>query len=257
LNVRDITERKKIEDELIESKAHLKEANDSKDRFLTIIGHDLKSPFNTIIGFSQILLSKIEKEDNNGLGKYANIICDASRRALLLLNNLLEWSKTQTKRTAFHPEHFELKTVIDDVVELSNSASQQKSITISKNVHDTMLVFADVEILKAILRNLISNAIKYTNQEGEIVISAEQYSNELVVSVADNGVGISKKNMDNLFNIDYNCSTQGTNKEKGTGLGLLLCREFIEMHGGKIRVENNDTGGSTFYFSLPDAISNQ
>jgi two-component system sensor histidine kinase/response regulator len=251
LNVRDITERKKAEKELIESRARLSEANSTKDRFFSIIGHDLMSPFNSIVGFSEILLKRINKKDYNDIENYARIIYDSSQRAINLLTNLLEWSRTQTGRIECNLEYLELVTKINDVVDLLDESAQQKSISILKKLPEDMPILADKAMVETILRNLISNAIKFTNSGGEIIISIEQKSKELIVSVADNGVGIEKENFDNLFRIDYSYSTLGTNKEKGTGLGLLICKEFIEMHGGKIWAESNELRGSIFYFSLP------
>jgi len=251
LNVRDVTERKKAEKDLLESKARLSEANGTKDRFFSIIGHDLKSPFNSIVGFSEILLEQINIKDYNGIENYARIIHDSSNRAMNLLTNLLEWSRTQTGRIEFNPEYFELITIINEVVELLNGTAQQKSIFISKKLPHDIPVLADKAMVKTILRNLISNAIKFTNPGGEIIISIEQKEKELIVSVADNGVGIKKENIDKLFRIDYSYSTLGTNKETGTGLGLLLCKEFIEMNSGNIWAESNEVNGSIFNFSLP------
>lgn len=251
LNVRDITERKKTEKELMESRARLSEANFTKDRFFSIIGHDLKSPFNSIVGFSEILLEKINKKDYNGIEKHAEIIHDSSHRVINLLTNLLEWSRTQTGKIEFKPEYLELEVQINDVVELLNDSAQRKSIFISKRLPHNIPVVADKSMIKTILRNLISNAIKFTNPGGEIIISVEQNSKELIVSVADNGVGIKKEDINNLFRIDCSTSTFGTNEETGTGLGLLLCKEFIEMHGGKIWAESDGVSGSVFNFSLP------
>jgi len=251
INVRDITERKKAEKDLLESKARLSEAIDTKDRFFSIIGHDLKSPFNSIVGFSEILLEQINNKDYNGIEKYARIIHESSNRAMNLLTNLLEWSQTQTGKIKFKPEALELVTKINDVVELLNDSAKQKSIVISKKLPHDIRIVADEAMVQTILRNLISNAIKFTRHGGEITIGTEQKEKELIVSVSDNGVGIKNENIGNLFRIDYAYSTLGTNNEKGTGLGLLLCKEFIEMHGGKIWAESTEGKGSTFSFSLP------
>ncbi len=251
LNVRDITERKKTERELIESRARLSDANSTKDRFFSIIGHDLKSPFNSIVGFSDILLEKINKKDYNGIEDYARIIHDSSHRVINLLTNLLEWSRTQTGRIEFNPECLELVIQINDVVELLNDSAQQKSIIISKKLPHKMTVVSDKAMVRTILRNLISNAIKFTHSGGEILISIGQNPKEVIISVADNGVGIKKENIENLFRIDYSYSTLGTNMETGTGLGLLLCKEFVDLHGGAIWAESDEGSGSVFNFSLP------
>ena len=251
INVRDITERKKIEKELMESKTCLSEANATKDRFFSIIGHDLKGPFNSIVGFSDILLEQIKNKDYKGIDNYARIIHDSSKRAMNLLINLLDWARTQTGRLEFNPEYFELINIINEIVELYKDAAKQKSITITVRLPHDIPVFADKSIVKTILRNLISNAVKFTNPEGEIIIGVVQKKEELIVYVSDNGIGIKEENSEKLFRIDYCYSTLGTNKEKGTGLGLLLCKEFIEMHGGKIWVESKKDNGSVFKFSLP------
>jgi len=251
LNVRDITDRKIAEKELEESKVRLSEANITKDRFFSIIGHDLRSPFSSIIGISELLIEQIKEKDYDGIEKYAGLIHDSSKRAMNLLTNLLEWSRAQTGKIKFNPEYFEFVTTINEVVALYIDSAEQKSIYLSKNLPHDIPVVADKAMLKTILRNLISNAIKFTNSGGEIIIGAEQNEKELIVSVTDNGVGIKKEHIDKLFRIDYNYSTLGTNNEKGTGLGLLLCKEFIEMHGGKIWAESNQTKGCKFNFSIP------
>ncbi len=251
LNVRDITEHKKAEKELKESKARLMEANATKDRFFSIIGHDLKSPFCSILGYSEILVNRIDKKDYQDIKNYARVINDSSHRAMNLLTNLLEWSQTQTGKIKFNPVSFEFEAAINEVLELANDSAKQKSILISKKIPDDILVVADKGMVKTILRNLISNAIKYTNPGGEIKISTDQKGKELIVIVTDNGVGIKKENIDKLFRIDYNYSSLGTNKETGTGLGLLLCKEFIELHDGKIWAESNEVNGCSFNFSLP------
>lgn len=251
LNVRDITERKHAEQIIKENEIHLKELNATKDRFFSIIGHDLRSPFNSVIGFSNLIVDKIQKQDYEGIEKYATIIQDSAQRAMNLLMNLLEWSQAQTGKIEFNPEYIELASVIDEVLELLNDSAQQKSITIYKKLPDNIPLFADKAMINTILRNLISNGIKFTKTGGEIIISTEQKEKQFIVSVADNGVGIKKEDVDKLFRIDYAYSTVGTNRETGTGLGLLLCKDFIEMHGGKIWIESEFEKGSIFNFSIP------
>jgi PAS domain S-box-containing protein len=251
LNVRDISERKKTEKELLENRARLMEANNTKDRFFSIIGHDLKSPFNSIMGFSEILLNKIQKKEYNDLENYAKIIHHSSERAMNLLTNLLEWSRTQTGSIKYNPENFEFVSAVYDVVDLLNDSAIQKSINISTKLPQQINIVADKAMMKTILRNLLTNAIKFTNPGGQITISIENKAKELIVSVTDNGVGIKKEDLNKLFRIDYSHSTVGTNKETGTGLGLLLCKEFIEMHNGTIWAESNKTNGSIFNFTLP------
>ena len=253
LNVRDITERKNAEQIIIENEIRLRELNATKDRFFSIIGHDLKSPFNSIVGFSNLIAEQVQKQDYEGIEKYATIIQDSAQRAMNLLTNLLEWSRAQTGTIVFNPEYVEFVSVINEVLELSNDSARQKSITIYKKLPHNIPVFADKAMISTILRNLIFNSIKFTKPGGEIIIKAEQKEKQLIVSVTDNGIGIKNEDIDKLFRIDYSYSTTGTNRETGTGLGLLICKDFIEMHGGKIWVESEIGKGSTFSFSIPNS----
>jgi PAS domain S-box-containing protein len=252
LNVRDITERKNAEQALKESEARLAELNATKDRLFSIIGHDLRGPFNSIVGFSDLLLNQIEEKDFEGIERYARIIRDSSHRAMDLLTNLLEWSRAQSGKIEFNPEYVELVTVIDEIIALLNDSAQQKSITISRNLPHHLPVLADKDMIHTILRNLVSNGIKFSNSGGNIIINAEQVDDQLTVSVADDGVGISEEFLDKLFHIEKSHSTMGTLKEKGTGLGLLLCKDFVEKHGGRIWAESTEGEGSIFYFTIPN-----
>jgi signal transduction histidine kinase len=229
----------------------LVELNAAKDKFFSIIAHDLKSPFNSIMGLSEVLVEQIQKKDYAGIEKYAGIIHNSSQRAVDLLMNLMEWSLSQTGRMEFIPEQIEMVELINEVEYLSNDIARQKSITISKDVPNHATVFADKAMISAVLRNLVSNAIKFTKPGGQITISAVEKPDELIVSVADTGVGISNDRNENLFRLDESYSTTGTNNEKGTGLGLILCKEFIEKHGGKIWVESQEGKGSIFSFTIP------
>jgi len=247
----DITERKLGEEKMVQLNLQLKELNAAKDKFFSIIAHDLKNPFNAIIGFSNILIEQINKKDYEGITEYAGIILDSSKRAMSLLSNLFQWSRSQTGRMEFNPESIELVGLINDVIKLSNDSAQQKSITITKELPQSLNISADKAMINAILRNLISNAIKFTNKDGNIIISAQQEQNEVVVTVCDNGVGIRKDAIEKLFRIDESYTTAGTQKEKGTGLGLLLCKEFVFKHGGKIWVTSEFGKGSSFCFTIP------
>jgi signal transduction histidine kinase len=165
--------------------------------------------------------------------------------------NLMDWTRAQTGRMEFNPEYFEIIDLIDENILLFDGIAAQKGITINRILPPKIPVFADKEMLNTVCRNLISNAIKFTKPEGEIFISAIEKQTEIMVSVSDNGVGISKTNIGKLFRIDQNYTTSGTNREQGTGLGLLLCKEFVEKHGGQIRVDSLEGIGSTFSFTLP------
>jgi len=247
----DITERKQAESALKENETRLRELIATKDKFFSIISHDLKSPFNSIIGLSNLLVEKIQEKNVEGIEEYADIIQKSAMQVFDLLMNLLEWSRSQTGRMEFSPEYVEMVTLINGLAELFADSARQKSITIFKELPRNMLIFADKAMISAILRNLISNAIKFTHPNGQIRISAELKKNELIIAVQDNGVGIKNDRIEKLFRIEETQSTVGTKNEKGTGLGLILCKEFIEKHGGKIWVESEVGKGSKFYFAIP------
>ncbi len=251
LTLLDITKRKIIEEQLRESEIKLKELNASKDKFFSIIGHDLKSPFNAIVGFSNLLVEQIKRKDIEGIDEYANIILKSSNKAMDLLTNLMEWARMQTGRIVCKPEYFDMVNCINKEALLLNFIAWQKSINIKNNLPHEMTVFADKDMISTVLRNLISNAIKFTMPGGEIVISALEKQNKIIFSVSDSGVGISKNSIEKLFQIDQSYSTPDTNKNTGTGLGLILCKEFVEKNKGKIWVESDEGKGSTFFFTLP------
>lgn len=246
----DLTERKKAEETLRESEAKLSETNAQKDKFFSIIAHDLINPFNSIMGFSEVLLERINEQDYDGIDEYARMIGQSSKQAMDLLKNLLEWSRAQTGRLQFKPENFDLVDLIGQYMMLFDLIACQKSITIHKVLPPEIMVFADQQMIGTVLRNLISNAIKFTPKGGEIIISAEKRADEILVSVSDNGVGIAPERLEKLFHIDESDTTPGTNNENGTGLGLILCKEFVKNHGGKLWVESENGKGSTFYFAL-------
>ncbi len=250
-NVRDIQERKRTEAILKENEIHLRKLIATKDKFFSIIAHDLKSPFNSIIGFSNLLAEQVRKKDFKEVEEYAEIIQNSSWRAMDLLTNLLEWSRSQTGRIVFNPKIVEFDELISEVIELLNDSASQKSITIKSEMPHQLTLIADKAMISAVLRNLISNAIKFTNTGGIINISVSQDEKELMVSVSDNGIGIKKDAIKKLFMIEESFSTTGTKGEEGTGLGLLICNDFVSKHGGKIWAESQEGKGSRFIFTLP------
>lgn len=229
----------------------LAKINATKDKFFSIIGHDLKAPFTGILGFSRILLDKIGKKDYGSIEKYAKTIHDSSERTYHFVGNLLDWASTQTGKIQPNPTNFDISTEMNNVKDLLNDTAQEKSITILNAIEDNMMVFADKEMIHTVIRNLISNAIKFTEPGGRIVISATNTKNNTTIKIADNGIGIPEEKVENLFSIYDKRSTKGTRKEKGTGLGLILCKEFIEKNNGEIWAESVVGKGSSFYFSLP------
>lgn len=248
----DITDRKKSEKAMKESELRLQELNAAKDKLFSIIAHDLKSPFNSILGFSDILLERTQENDYEGLAEYAEIIRDSAQHAMDLLMNLLDWSLSQTGRMEFNPTRLNIGELISEATKLLTNIVQQKSIGLTIELPSEGMAFADRKMIGTILRNLLSNAIKFTHPGGRIIIHADKKLGEWVISVSDNGVGITEDSIQKLFRIDENNTTPGTQNEKGTGLGLMLCNEFVEKHGGKIWVESEVDKGSTFYFSIPN-----
>jgi two-component system, sensor histidine kinase and response regulator len=230
---------------------NLHELNATKDKLFSIIAHDLKSPFNGILGLSEILLDQVRLKNYDGVDEYAEMIYQSSQRAFDLLLNLLEWSRSQTGRIEYAPEIFELNGFIETITPLFDDVAAHKSIIIKRNLTQNILAYADKKMISVVLRNLISNAIKFTRQEGEIIIDTRKEQNEITVTVSDNGVGISKHRIEWLFHIDQSDSTHGTAGEQGTGLGLILCKEFVEKHGGRIWAESEEGRGSAFSFALP------
>ena len=247
----DITDRKQAEESLIKSETRLRELIATKDKFFTIIAHDLRGPFNSILGLSNMLVEQARENDYEGMAEYAEIIQNSSQHAMNLLKNLLEWSRSQTGRIEFSPEYIDVLTQIVEVEKLLIEAANRKSINIKKSIPRNTLVFADKAMLGIILRNFISNAIKFSHPGGEIQITVEKKNPELIIAVEDFGVGIKKQALEKLFRIDQTFSTMGTQNEVGTGLGLILCKEFVEKHGGRIWVESEAGKGSKFSFSIP------
>ena len=248
---RDITERRKTMQALFENEARLHELNVTKDKFFSIIAHDLKSPFNSILGFSSILTEQIRQKDYENVAEYAEIIQQSSQKAMDLLATLIEWSRSQSGRMDFNPEFIEIGALISEVIEMSNAAALQKSILIIKESPHKIPIFLDKDMISSVLRNLISNAIKFSHPGGIISVKAQLLKQDLKVSVTDDGVGIEKFNLKKLFRIDESYSVPGTLNEKGTGLGLVLCKEFIEKHSGEIWAESEAGRGSSFHFTLP------
>lgn len=249
--IEDLSDRREKELIIKKQNEELLQLNAAKDKFFSIIAHDLKSPFSAIIGFSDLLLHRIEQKDLNGIDQYTKLINQSSKKALDLLLNLMEWSKVQTGRVKFEPEYFDLNTIVEETLLLLEANAVQKNIVISNTIQNGVILHADKVMISTVIRNLISNAIKYTPLNKEVSLSVLQNKNEVIVAVSDKGIGMSKTQLDSLFKEESICSTLGTSQEKGTGLGLILCKEFLEMNKGKIWVESESGKGSDFYFSLP------
>jgi PAS domain S-box-containing protein len=249
--IEDISDRREHELIIKNQNEELLRLNASKDKFFSILAHDLKNPFSAIIGSSDLLVSRSEKNNTEEIDRYAKIINQSSKKALDILLNLMDWSQVQTGTIKFAPEVLEVKILVEEAIALLGCNAEEKNISIQNMVQEKTFIFADKEMMSIVLRNLISNAIKYTHMEGVVTINSLQKQNEIVISVQDNGVGIAEEKIQKLFKIDGVHSTPGTKKEKGTGLGLILCKEFLEKNNGSIWIESAIKEGTTFYFSLP------
>jgi signal transduction histidine kinase len=233
------------------SEIRLHQLNSDKDRFISILGHDLKSPFNNLLGLSEILKEDIRKLEIDEIESIANDINKTARTAYNLLEDILKWARTQQGKIPFNPQNISFADNCMNILEILKPSAKTKNITINYSARDEINIFADIDMLKTVLRNLVSNAIKFTNTGGTISIKAEQTDSNVTVSVLDNGIGIAPDDLNKLFDISLYITTKGTENETGTGLGLLLCKEFVEKHGGKIWVESEAGKGSEFKFSLP------
>jgi two-component system sensor histidine kinase/response regulator len=237
---------------VIESQnAELQEMNATKDKFFSIIAHDLKNPFTSILGFSELLVGNIEHYGIEKAEEYISMINTTTKTTLTLLMNLLDWARSQTGKIKFKPEMLNLNSVFEEAISTADASAKKKEIAIINELKDPIELFADKNMIKTVLRNFISNAIKFTPKKGTITLSAVSKDDNIHISIADNGVGIPPNVIDNLFKITESYTTQGTERETGTGLGLILCKEFIDKHGGEVFVESKEGKGSTFSFSIP------
>jgi PAS domain S-box-containing protein len=229
----------------------LNQLNATKDKFFSIIAHDLKNPFITILGFSELLLSDFNDLTDEEKIYYITEMHKSAQISHSLLHNLLQWSRSQTGRIEFNSTKISLQNSVSENINLLLSNAQNKNISLTSNIDSEIFVHADEDMLNTILRNLLTNAIKFTPKEGKVSVSAEVNKNFVAITVQDTGVGMDENTRNKLFRLDKTQSMVGTDNETGTGLGLLLCKEFVEKHGGNIKVESELGKGSKFIFTLP------
>ena len=241
--------------EIEEQKAELADLNASKDKFFSIIAHDLRGPLGTIMSFFDFLNSSIDDLDKKEIIELVNSIHESTDRLLKLLDNLLQWAQMQTGQLTTEREDFDLRHLIDNNIDLLMINAREKGLSLSNKVQGRFLVHADKNMINTVIRNLISNAIKFTKKGGKVWLTATMDDAFAKISVHDTGVGISKESLEKLFRIDVKHSTSGTNDEKGTGLGLNLCKDFVNMNGGEIHAESAPGKGTVISFSLPLASS--
>ena len=241
----DITERKNIEKQLIQ-------LNADKDRFISILAHDLKSPFNSLLGFTDLLRTELRTYPIEKIEEMVELIYTIVERTYELLEDTLLWASIQSKKITFNPSIANVTELMSDVVKIFEPNAKAKRISIKYTSDSGLNIKSDIYMLKAILRNLISNAIKFTQEGGEIELSAFHADSHSLIKVSDDGVGIEPVVLEKLFSFTPNKSTKGTADEIGTGLGLLLCKEFVDKHGGKIWAESIVGKGTTVSFTIPD-----
>ena len=254
VTIDNITDRKKAEDDLLLKNQQLIEVNAAKDKFFSIIAHDLKSPFQGLLHLTRMMADANEKLTIAELTDFSKSLNESANNLYQLLGNLLEWAMIQNSSINFTPKELNLTAIVLQTIDLMNERAFQKGITIIPEVSENQTIYADERMVEAILRNLISNAVKFTNKDGIIRVRSENNENEKIeIYVSDTGIGMSDDKLKKLFRIDGEIGTTGTAGELSTGLGLILCKEFIEKHGGNILVESKPGLGSTFSFTLPSS----
>lgn len=242
---------KEANEQLAKSEENLKKLNATKDKFFSIIAHDLKSPFNALLGFSELLKSRAKTLSPKEVYEYSDTIHGSSEKLYALLENLLQWARTQTGKIQFNPIDFNINETLSKNISIQELTAKNKNITIEVETIEDFKVKADLDMVNTILRNLLSNAVKFTPSGGSITVSTAAQNNHVAVSITDTGGGMTEEELSLLFRLDVHFTTKGTGNETGTGLGLIICKEFVERNLGEIAVSSQVGIGSTFTFTLP------
>jgi signal transduction histidine kinase len=229
----------------------LKEVNASKDKFFSIIAHDLKNPFTSLLGYTDLIVDKFDEYPPEELKQEVRHLRFSAKQLHALLNNLLTWSRIQRGVMPYQPTDTELSELIRNTIYLFAAKAKQKQISLQNKAQGSLMAYVDYNMIDTVLRNLVSNALKFTPAEGSVQISASRQSHAIEILIADTGIGISESGMAKLFRIDAHYSKPGTQGEEGTGLGLILCKELVEKNGGTLRLESCVGEGTTFYVTLP------
>jgi len=240
-----------VNKQLSESEQSLKELNATKDKFFSIISHDLKNPFSSLLSMSESISKNFQHTDDEDKLTIFNMINESVKHIYSLLNNLLTWSRAQRERISFEPVEFDLSTLIEININLHRIAAEKKGVNLIANYEENIKAYADREMINTVIRNLINNAVKFSASGNSIEIESKKKDSSVEVLIKDQGIGISEENLQKLFCIDVKFKSTGTSGEKGTGLGLILCKEFVEKNKGKIKVESILGKGSIFSFSVP------
>jgi signal transduction histidine kinase len=252
--IKELTDyNKQLERVVAEQSRELNGVIATNTKVISIIAHDLRSPFVSLIGILEIIRDYFDKKGENDIERYIDIAAESANSSLNLLDNLAAWAVSQNDDRKLQPEKIDLKNMLMDEIRIIRCSAVQKQVSLVHSVPPELNIVADVRMMKTVLRNLVNNAVKYSNPGGEVKISASAGKEYVEISVQDYGIGISGEDQMKLFRKDILHSTPGTNKEKGTGLGLLLCKEFVEKHGGKIRLISEPGKGSKFIITLPNS----
>jgi len=242
---------KKLNLKLQESEKELLAINANKDKFFSIISHDLKSPFGGLLGIADMLVADYDELSKEEIKEMIQIVNHSSKNIYELLDGLLQWAQAQSGRGDYNFKRISILNTINKVIELHKITASSKKISIINNIDQNIFAFADELSIETILRNLVTNAIKFTNENGKIVSEAVVRNDKVYISVEDTGIGLSKDDLEKLFKIEYHLTKEGTNREIGTGLGLILCKELVAKNGGEIWAESEEGKGSKFVFTLP------
>jgi signal transduction histidine kinase len=247
----EVENRKKAESALKESEKKLIELNATKDKFFSIIAHDLKNPIGAFMNVSELLANMYETFSKEEILEILHEINSYAKRLFSLLENLLIWSKSQTGKIEIDPDLEKLDLVVSNCISILDLSAENKKIKLINDVDPNIVINADINMITTVIRNLMSNSIKYTMPGGEVKVSAVKDTKFVEVVVSDSGIGMSPETIGKLFRIDQHHTTPGTSNEKGTGLGLILCKEFVEKHNGRIWVTSVEDKGSEFHFTVP------
>ncbi len=255
--LRDITVQKNTEQQIKKITEELKQLNSTKDKFFSIIGHDLRTPLNGLLGYAEILSNEINDLGKEEISEFADSIAEIARSVTALLNNLLEWARIQNGKIAFEPRKFLINSLIEKGFRLLHASASKKQIQLINALDPALELCVDENMFYSIVLNLVSNAIKFTQTGGYVKLACKELDDMFEFSVTDNGIGIAEENIRKLIDVNESFSTSGTAKEKGTGLGLTLCKEFVKKHNGHLKIESKVGEGATFIFTIHKELPTQ
>ena len=237
--------------QLVDSEQKLKKSLQAKDMLFSVVAHDLRSPFTGLVGLTNLLSSNPEHFEPSKISEFSSHINASATKLLALIENLLNWSRSQTGNISLSPKNIKLYDIVTDTISICSLQAKEKNIRLINNIDENEQVFADFDTISVVIRNITTNAIKFTEQQGHVLFSSFRENNHINIQIADSGVGIEPKNLSKLFLLDHDKTTQGTSKESGTGLGLIVCKDFVEKNNGRIRIDSTLGEGTTVTISVP------